>query len=76
MSKRGSQLLEDALSLPPSERAEIADRLLRSLHPSTQDEIDKLWASEAEDRLKAFERGDVRSIPAARVFSDGKRSDS
>jgi len=68
MSKRGSQLLEEALALPPSERAQIADRLLRSLEPSAQDEIDKLWASESEERLEAYDRGDLHSIPAFTTF--------
>jgi nicotinamide mononucleotide adenylyltransferase len=76
MSKRGSQLLEEALSLSASERAEMADQLLRSLEPPTQDEIDKLWVSEVEDRLEAFDRGDLRSASAARVFNSAKRSDS
>jgi hypothetical protein len=76
MSRHSSELLEEALSLPASERAEIADQLLRSLQPATQSEIDKLWASEAEERLEAFERGDLRSVPAAKVFNDAKRNDS
>ncbi len=76
MSKRGSQLLDEALALPPSERAERADRLLRSLEPSTQDEVDTLWAVESEDRLETYDRGDLHSIPAAGLFSDGKRFDS
>jgi putative addiction module component (TIGR02574 family) len=76
MSKRGSQVLEEALALPPSDRAEIADRLLSSLEPPTQEEIDKLWASESEERIEAYDRGDFHSIPAGRVFIDGKRSDS
>jgi hypothetical protein len=75
MSRRGNQLLEEALTLPPSERAEIADRLLRSLEPPAPDEIARLWASESEDRLEAYDRGDLHSIPA-RVFGDSKRSHS
>jgi hypothetical protein len=31
MSKRGAQVLEEALSLRPAERAELVDRLLTSL---------------------------------------------
>ncbi|MGH9447767.1 MAG: addiction module protein [Terriglobia bacterium] len=73
MSKRGSQLLDEALALPPSERAEIAGRLLRSLEPSTQDEIDKLWALESEGRLDPYNRGDIHSIPAARLRSSQAR---
>lgn len=76
MSKRGNQLLEEALALPPDERAEVADRLLTSLETPDHREIDELWASEAEDRLEAFDRGDLRSVPAAEVFGHLKRSDS
>jgi hypothetical protein len=76
MSKRGVQLLEEALALPASERAEMADQLLHSLEPTTQEEIDRLWALEVEDRLEAFDRGDLPSIPAVRVFGDRKRSQS
>lgn len=75
MSKHSSQVLEEALSLPPGERAEVADRLLTSLEPPARAEIDELWASEVEDRLEAFDRGRLRSVPAAEVFRDIKRSD-
>jgi putative addiction module component (TIGR02574 family) len=74
MSKRGSQLLEEALALAPSERAEIADRLLSSLEPPAQEEIDKLWAAESEERLDAYDRGDFHSIPSQRVFSVSRRA--
>jgi len=59
MSKTGAQVLEKALSLPPSERAELADGLLSSLDASPDHRIDELWAQEAEDRIDAFERGEI-----------------
>ncbi len=62
MSKKGTQLLEEALSLPPVERAELADRLLTSLDSSPEPRIDELWAQEAEDRLDAFERGEIKAV--------------
>ena len=61
MSKKGAQVLEHALSLPPVERAELADRLLTSLDSSPQRRIDELWAQEAEDRLDGFERGEIKA---------------
>jgi putative addiction module component (TIGR02574 family) len=64
MSKRGAQVLEEALSLPPAERAEFADRLLSSLDASPVDRIDALWAAEAEDRIEAFERGEIKAVTA------------
>jgi len=68
MSDRGTEILKEALTLPPGERAEIAERLLSSLDTVDRERIDKLWASEAEDRLDAYERGEIDTIPARQVF--------
>ena len=68
MSSRGTQVLKEALSLPPAERAEIAERLLSSLDPPSQEQIDALWGKEAEERLDAFSRGEIKAIPAKEVF--------
>ncbi|MGV8073624.1 MAG: addiction module protein [Syntrophobacteraceae bacterium] len=74
MSSRGTQVLKEALSLPPAERAEIAERLLSSLDPPSQEGIDALWGKEAEERLDAFDRGEIKAIPAKEVFEQvGKK---
>ncbi len=63
------QIFSDALTLPPVERATLANNLMRSLTPASQVKIDKLWAKEAEDRIDAFERGEIKSSPIADVFA-------
>ncbi len=68
MLSKGTEILKEALSLPPSERAEIAEHLLASLDPPSQEAIDALWAKEAEERLDAFDRGEFKAIPAKQVF--------
>lgn len=68
MSKRGTELLEEALSLPPPERAELADRLLTSLDASPDRRIDELWAREAEDRLDAFGQGEIKAVSVREAF--------
>jgi putative addiction module component (TIGR02574 family) len=68
MSKKGTEVLEEALSLPPGERAELADRLLTSLDASLGGRIDALWAAEAEERLDAFERGEIKTVSADDAF--------
>ena len=70
MSKRGAQVLEEALSLPPGERAELIDRLLSSLDSTFRQRIDELWAQEAEERLDAFERGEIKAVSAKEVFDE------
>ena len=68
MSHRGTEILREALSLPPDDRAEIAERLLSSLDPPDRQNLDDLWASEAEDRLDAYERGEIKTIDAKQIF--------
>lgn len=69
MSKKGVELLEEALSLPPVERAELADRLLTSLDAPPDGRIDELWAQESEDRLDAFDRSEIKTVSAKQVFN-------
>lgn len=74
MSDRGAQILKDALSLSPAERVTLVERLLESLDASTREHIDGLWSQEAEERLDAFERGELPTIAAQDVFDEiGKR---
>ena len=50
-------LLEEVLSLPERDRAEIATRLLESLDSETQQEVDEAWAAEIERRCAAVDAG-------------------
>ena len=56
------QLLTEVLSLPVEDRAELADILLRSLNSAIDPEIEKLWIKEAEERFKAYKRGEIKAI--------------
>jgi putative addiction module component (TIGR02574 family) len=70
MPKHGKQILAEALRLPPVERAELAEDLLSSFEFQSRTAIDALWAQEAEDRIDAFERGEMSTIPAKEVFAE------
>ena len=70
MSDRGAQILEEALKLTPQEKAELIERLASSMDPPDRKKIDESWSRECEDRLDAFERGEIRSIPASQVFQE------
>ncbi len=67
-------LLKQAMSLEAKERAELAEELLSSLDCPAQSEIDALWAREAEDRVSAFDRGDLKSSPADEVLKRIQRT--
>jgi putative addiction module component (TIGR02574 family) len=58
------EILHAALSLPPGERAMLADHLLSSLDSPNQKEIDAAWAEEAERRARAIDEGKVEMIDA------------
>src|SRR5260370_38410631 len=45
--------------LDPSERASLIDLLWDSLDEERSKEIEAKWASESEDRIDAFERGEL-----------------
>jgi len=68
MTIQSEKVLTEALNLPPIERAEIVEKLLSSFEFSDRTAIDELWAKEAESRIDAYERGDIKAIPAKDVF--------
>lgn len=55
------KLLAKALKMNPKERAEIVDQLIQSLD-KPDEEIDNLWQREVEDRIDAFEEGDIQTV--------------
>jgi len=59
--------MDEAISLPVELRAQLVDKLLKSLNPA-QAEIDKLWAVESEKRVADIEGGKVQTIPGEKVF--------
>jgi putative addiction module component (TIGR02574 family) len=66
-------VFEEALALPPDKRLELADQLLSSLDPADQERIDRLWIEECKSRLAAFERGEMKAIPAEEVFEAARK---
>lgn len=50
---------KEVFQLDPRERAMLIDLLWESLDEARIREVEKKWASESEDRIDAFERGDL-----------------
>ena len=62
-----NKVLKEALTLKPAEKAELIDKLLSSLDkPDAQ--IDDLSAKEAENRIDAYERGEIKAVTLKRVL--------
>jgi hypothetical protein len=72
MSARTNEILTEVLSMPPEERAELIDSILASLEPCDP-RILELWASEAEERIAAFERNEIEAVSADSVFEEVDR---
>jgi putative addiction module component (TIGR02574 family) len=70
MTPQSEQILREALDLPPIDRAELVEQILASFEFPARTDIDAAWGQEAEDRLDAFERGDIRSSSASEVFRE------
>jgi putative addiction module component (TIGR02574 family) len=68
MTTEAQQVLEKAVGLPPIERAELVEGILSSFDFPSRADIDAVWAREAEDRIDAYDRGEIPAIPAAKVF--------
>ncbi len=56
-----------ALRLTEEERAELAQRLLLSLHAPSDDEMAEEWMAEARRRAMALDNGTVQTVPADEV---------
>jgi putative addiction module component (TIGR02574 family) len=68
MSAVANKVLEEALNLPMEDRAVLVDSVIHSLN-ATDPEIDQLWAQEAESRINAAERGEMKIISEEDVFA-------
>lgn len=60
-------ILVEISPLKPVEKLKLVDEILNSLNqPNPQ--IDALWANEAENRIKAYDDGNITSLSAEKVF--------
>ncbi len=69
MSDAAKLLIDQALELPASERAVVAEQILLSLDEPDA-EFDAIWSSEAESRLSAYKSGREPAIPIADVIKN------
>jgi len=60
----------EALLLPPQERAKLAEQLLSSLDELTEVEIEQLWFQEAVQRAEEMDKGHAQRIPADVVYQE------
>jgi hypothetical protein len=66
------QVENEALKLKPQERAELAEKLLRSLEDLSEEEIERLWVKEAIRRDAEIDSGSASMRDAEDVFRDAR----
>lgn len=57
-----ASIQSEIVRLNPAERAELIDILWDSLDEGRLNDIQARWAAESEDRIDAFERGDLPAV--------------
>jgi len=66
------QVENEALKLKPEARAELAQKLLRSLEDLSEEEIEQLWVKEAVRRDSELDSGSATMRDAEDVFRDAR----
>ena len=68
MTTTAELLSAQAVKLPPAERMEVVERILDSLdQPDATLEV--MWAKEADDRLAAYRRGEIKAMTLSDVIA-------
>jgi len=66
------QVQNEALKLKPEARAELAEKLLRSLEDLSDEDIERLWAEEAVRRDTELDSGTASMRDAEDVFGEAR----
>jgi putative addiction module component (TIGR02574 family) len=69
-----ASIQEEVLRLNSNERAMLIDLLWESLDEARIKEIEAKWASESEDRIDAFERGELPAVDGPSALRDLRSS--
>src|SRR5919106_4191587 len=68
-----AEIEQQARMLSAHERAQLAEILLESLHEAPLSEIDAAWRHEIEERVAAYDRGEIQTYAAEEVFAEARR---
>ena len=68
MAMVAKKIRDQVLSLPSDERLKLVEQLIESLNLPTKSEIERLWANEAEKRIKEIDDGKLQTIDGEQVF--------
>jgi putative addiction module component (TIGR02574 family) len=64
------ELTQQVLELPLEQRSKLAEKLLESLDELAPEELEQVWAAEAERRFQAFEDGRIDAVDGSAVHRE------
>jgi len=70
MSPSFREIEEQARSLPPEERARLAESLLESLRQEGTAEVETAWEQEIQARVAAYRGGEEEAIDGETVLAE------
>ena len=68
MTHTAEALSAQVVKLTPSERMEVVERILDSLD-QPDSTLESLWSKEADDRLAAYRRGEIKTLALSEVIA-------
>ena len=74
MSESLAELEQQVRSLPPKDRARLAELLLESLQGPPLSDVEAAWNREIEVRIAAYDHGDLQAFSAENVFAEARRN--
>ena len=69
-----ASIQKEIIQLNPTERAMLIDLLWESLDEERVKEIEARWAAESEDRIDAYERGELPAVDGPTALQDLRSS--
>jgi len=74
MSESLTELEQKTRALPPHDRARLAEVLLESLQGPLLSDVEAAWSREIEERIAAYDSGDLQAFSAENVFAEARRT--
>jgi putative addiction module component (TIGR02574 family) len=72
MAINAQQILKEVLTLPLKDRATLVNDILASID-QPDEQIDRLWRKEIDDRIAAYRAGNIRAVSLEEVLSKYRR---
>lgn len=63
------ELEQEARNLARDEKAELLRSLIEDLEAGDENDVEGVWAEEAQRRYDAYKQGEISSLPAEQAFA-------